>query len=49
MANNKKTRLSLIKSFIARNPKGKKYLTEQYESYQSELSRQRAENLKIYA
>ena len=44
-----RTKISLIKSFICRNKVGKKYLTEQYESYQSELSRQRAENLKIYA
>ena len=49
MANNKKTRLSCLKSFICRDEIGQKRLNQNYESYQSELSRQRAENLKIYA
>jgi len=41
-----RTKISLIKTFICRNPKGKKYLTEQYESLEDELKRVRLNNLK---
>ena len=43
-----RTKISLIKSFICRNKVGKKYLAEQYESYEEELKRQRLNNIKGY-
>ena len=42
---NIKTRLSLIRSFIARNPKNRKWLTQQYEPYSEELRRQKLNNI----
>jgi len=45
MANNIKTRISLIKSFIARSKEGQERLNQNYENYQSELNRQRLENI----
>ena len=45
MAKNIKTRLSLIKSFIARTPEGQKYLNEQYESLIDEKRRERLNNI----
>lgn len=42
---NVKQRLSLIKSFIARNPKNRKWLTQQYEPYSEELRRQKLNNI----
>ena len=42
---NIKTRLSLIRSFIARNPKNREWLTQQYEPYSEELRRQKLNNI----
>jgi len=42
---NLKTRLSLIRSFIARNPKNKAWLSQQYETYNQECQRVNKNNL----
>jgi len=42
---NIKQRLSLIRSFIARNEANRKWLNEQYESFEMELKRQRLNNI----
>lgn len=42
---NKELRISMIKSFIARTPDNRKWLTEQYETFNTELKRQQKLNL----
>ena len=42
---NLKTRLSLIRSFIARTPKGKTWLSQQYEPYSEEIKRTNRNNI----
>ena len=41
----RKARLSLIKSFICRNQKGKTWLSQQYETYNQECQRVNKNNL----
>ena len=42
-----KQRISSLKSFICRDEAGQKRLNREYENYQSELNRQRLQNINI--
>ena len=41
----RKARISLIRSFIARTPEGKTWLSQQYEPYSEEIKRTNRNNI----